>query len=144
VYDHQYKKKRKSGVESFTTGLVFAAAFGIYWYFNPGHWWPIFPIIFAGVIPALNGLRMMIRLRQEKKDIPKILEDRSEKVILKIAKEEKGTVTPAKVALESELSLEKAQQLLDKMAKKGYARMNITAEGTIQYEFPDFMIEGGV
>ena len=39
--------------------------------------------------------------------------------------------------------LEKAQQLLDKMAKKGYARMNITGEGTIQYEFPDFMIEGG-
>ena len=62
-----------------------------------------------------------------------------EKQILLAAKEENGVVTPALIALKTELSIQEAEKKLDEMAQNGYTMMQIRANGRIEYEFPEFM-----
>jgi predicted transcriptional regulator len=62
-----------------------------------------------------------------------------EKQILLAAKEENGIVTPALVALKTELSIQEAEKMLDDMAQNGYTVMQVRESGRIEYEFPEFM-----
>jgi TM2 domain-containing membrane protein YozV len=73
-------------------------------------------------------------LQPQKKETP-------ERLILKTAKKNKGVATPAEVALEGDVTIEKAKELLDKLASKGYAEMRIKTNGVIVYCFPEFMEE---
>ena len=62
-----------------------------------------------------------------------------EKQILRSAKSNKGYTTPSEVALESEVSIEEAQQALDYLVSKGFAEMKVSKSGTIVYYFPDIL-----
>ncbi|HTH13277.1 MAG TPA: hypothetical protein VMB23_02700, partial [Spirochaetia bacterium] len=63
--------------------------------------------------------------------------DSAEKIVLRIAKDRGGVVTPALVALHSDLPLAEAEKLLGDLAARGYAEMRIKDNGTIDYVFPD-------
>jgi|WetSurMetagenome_2_1015567.scaffolds.fasta_scaffold629595_2 hypothetical protein len=136
-------RKKRTSVETLVSGLAFGVGFSVYWFFHPEAFWPIFPIIFAGVLPFASGLRGVItgiaaapgRKRQDK------LESAAERErsILRIAQREKGLVAPSLVALESSLSLDEAQTALEDMAKKGHAAMQVTEDGRIVYEFREFL-----
>jgi predicted transcriptional regulator len=136
------RKHMKSGTEDLSSGLIFMFAFGIVWFLT-GWWFWVFPFVFAGVIPVLNGIR---KIFQERK-IQQLGRDKTsldiniyaEKEILKIAKNQQGKVTPTMVALKSQLSVEEAEQILEKMAKKGYAEMHVTESGRVEYQFPEFL-----
>jgi hypothetical protein len=61
-----------------------------------------------------------------------------EHAILRIARANRGTVTPAQVAVESEWTLEQAQKALEKLAAGGHADMRIRDSGVIEYRFVEF------
>jgi len=104
--------------------------------------WFVIPMLFAGVMPMVEGIRRLASARYSK---PSVAQARKpsvasvEKQILLTAKEEKGVVTPALVALKTELSIQEAEKRLDEMAQNGYTMMQIRENGRIEYEFPEFM-----
>ncbi len=135
-------RRRRPSWWSFVTGLIFTAGFGIYWYFNPHSWWPVFPIIFAGVLPMLNGLRSVLSTPSRKKlekENARQLEREIERQILQAAHDQRGRITVAGAALHARLPMTEASRILERMAKEGHAVMNVTSSGTIEYEFPDFL-----
>ncbi len=61
-----------------------------------------------------------------------------EHAILRIARRNRGAVTPAAVAVDSEWTVEQAQKALDKLAAAGHADMRILESGKIEYRFSEF------
>ena len=137
----RYHKRRKSAEASLTSGIIFTIAFGIAWSVT-GLWFFIFPLMFAGVMPMVEGIRRLAAARYSR---PVVAESKkksvasSEKQILQAAKEENGIVTPALIALKTELSIQEAEKMLDDMAQNGYTLMQVRENGRIEYEFPEFM-----
>ena len=135
-------------MQAFLTGLGLCVVFGVLMQFTHIGFF-IFPLIFAGILPTIEGFRRMrlnrssgnsisrelFRQKQKLKKIP------PEKQILQIAREEQGKVTPAIIALKSNIPLEKAEKMLNTMAKKGHAVLYVTDTGRMIYEFPDFLPE---
>ncbi|NOY07798.1 MAG: hypothetical protein GXP33_03035 [Spirochaetes bacterium] len=136
--NHSHKHHKKSAEASLISGLVFTVAFGIVW-FSTKQWFWVFPVMFAGVLPAAKGLQRLIRNRWGNSSQGRNAEAIAEKEILKLARRENGIVTPAMAAIDTELTVEKAEKILDKLAGKGYASMRVTDDGMIKYEFPEFM-----
>jgi hypothetical protein len=141
-HDHGHGQRR-SAEASITAGAVFALGFGVAWAVT-GIWPFIFPMVFAGVLPVVEGFR---RLRLERVERPTRVgasagEQRrlpsAEKQVLQAAKEEEGCVTPALVALKTELSIDEAEKILEGMTQKGYASMQVNDDGRIEYHFPEF------
>lgn len=61
-----------------------------------------------------------------------------EKTILRVAKKNKGQVTPGEVAIEGELSVDEARKELDKLASQGAAEVRVRSSGLVVYFFPEF------
>jgi hypothetical protein len=143
--DRRYHKKRRSAEASLTSGIIFTAAFGIAWLAmlragRPG-WFFVFPMFFAGVMPMVEGIRRLYAARSSKPVAAKPKKPSVasvEKQILLTAKEENGVVTPALIALKTELSIQEAEKKLDEMTQSGYTMMQIRENGRIEYEFPEF------
>ena len=137
----RYQRRRRSAEASLTSGIVFTVGFGIAWSIT-GLWFFIFPLLFAGVMPMVEGIRRLAAARYSK---PIAAEPKKssiasiEKQILLAAKEEKGVVTPALIALKTELSIQEAEKKLDELAQNGYTQMQLRENGRIEYEFPEFM-----
>jgi hypothetical protein len=134
-------KKQKSGWEEFAGGLVFTIIFGFVWLRNPSVWVWLFPFAFAGVMPALQGLSRIISQRFSRKlsrENRKALERSKEKEILKVASRHRGSLTAAIVALETELSIEESEKELQRLVQLGQATVDVTDDGRMTYEFPDF------
>ena len=128
--------KRSKSTGALITGLVFTAGFGTVLVLHR-HWGWIFPLMFLGVLPAVKGLQGMISNRAKKLD-PLKQAASAEKEILQLAKSEGGTVTPALAALHTSLSTEEAEEILQSFVKKNYAIMQVTDDGRVEYEFPEF------
>ncbi len=133
-------RKRRSGEAALTTGLVLAAAFGLAWYLTRSHPWAwlwLFPIVFAGLLPAISGIR---RLRREGPQAgpARLPAAEAERRVLLAAQAARGLVTPALVALETGLTIEESQGLLEQMARQGHAVMHVRDNGRIEFEFPEF------
>ena len=63
--------------------------------------------------------------------------DSVERVILKIAKENKGFLTVSEVALGAEISIEESRKCLDTLVTKGFAELRIRQSGSLVYVIPD-------
>ena len=61
-----------------------------------------------------------------------------ERTILRTARSNRGTVTPAEVALEGDWTVEQAEKALEKLAAGGHADMRIRESGVIEYNFAEF------
>lgn len=61
-----------------------------------------------------------------------------ERTILRVARSNKGVVTPAEIAIESDWTIDQAQKALDKLAAAGHADMRIRPSGVIEYRFAEF------
>ncbi len=94
--------------------------------------------MFAGVLPFLHGLRRLIAARPARLS-PAEREAADEKQVLRIARDANGKVTPALIALETDLTAAQAEEALQRMARKGYAAMHVTDDGRVEYEFAEFM-----
>ncbi len=64
-----------------------------------------------------------------------------EKTVLRLAKSNKGYVTPSEVALEGDISLDDAKKELERMASEGYAELKVSKSGVLIYVFPEFAMD---
>jgi Fic family protein len=62
-----------------------------------------------------------------------------ERVILTIAKENKGILTASEVALASHISMDEAKKNLDALVSKGFAEIRVRKSGTLVYTLPELM-----
>jgi predicted transcriptional regulator len=62
-----------------------------------------------------------------------------ERVILKLAKENKGVLTPSEVALAANISIDEAKKDLDTLVSKGFAEIRVRKTGTLVYTIPEMM-----
>ena len=138
-------RKPKTNVESFVTGLVVGGGALAYWLLAPGEkpWWIIAIAVFAGILPAARGLSGMIASRANAPAAKKLGEREkaaeNERSILRIARDRGGRLTPALVALDCDMGVEEAERILDGLAKKGHASMQVREDGRVEYEFSEFM-----
>jgi hypothetical protein len=62
-----------------------------------------------------------------------------EHVALRLAQEGNGVVTPALLALEANMGIAEAEKILQDLASRGHASMEVTREGRVEYLFADFL-----
>ena len=62
-----------------------------------------------------------------------------ERVILKLAKSNKGILTASEVALSGDITVEEAKKDLDAMVSKGFAELHVRQSGSLVYTIPDLM-----
>jgi hypothetical protein len=129
--------------DEFISGLTMTIAFGTIWLIFGSNFW-IFPMVFAGLIPCVRGgIRFFSSRSLSSRDPKKLIQQKNtgslERQILSVAKTENGRVTPAVIALNSNVTLEEAEKTLEDMVKRGYASMEVRDSGTVEYVFPEFM-----
>jgi TM2 domain-containing membrane protein YozV/predicted transcriptional regulator len=62
-----------------------------------------------------------------------------ERIILKIARENKGILTASEVALTANISIDEAKKDLDALVSKGFAELRVRKSGTLVYTIPELM-----
>ncbi|MDR3166545.1 MAG: TM2 domain-containing protein [Treponema sp.] len=62
-----------------------------------------------------------------------------ERVILKLAKENKGILTASEVALAANIAIEEAKKDLDMLVSKGFAEIRVRKTGSLVYTIPELM-----
>jgi len=132
---------KRAGIAELFSGLGAVALFGaLYAFTNFGLF--IFLGVIIGVLPAIRGLSKLLQVRvgsQERKELESVRSESRERVVLRLAKAESGRLTPAIVAVNSELTLDDAEAQLREFADKGYTELNVTEDGRIEYVFPEFL-----
>ncbi|HTX73074.1 MAG TPA: hypothetical protein VMC79_09640 [Rectinemataceae bacterium] len=136
-------RARRSPLERMISGLVFGLGFGALAILRPEFGWAAFVAVFAGFIPFISGLRMLAAERASSPPRRRLnaaeRAAEAERAVLTVAREQDGCVTPALIAVGSELSLEEAETVLQSMVTKGHASMHVREDGRIEYEFREFM-----
>ena len=66
-----------------------------------------------------------------------------EQAILRIAKRNKGPVSPSEVSLEIPVSMDEVKESLDKLVEKGFAELRVRNDGQLVYVIPDFLDRSG-
>jgi hypothetical protein len=64
-----------------------------------------------------------------------------EKMVLRIAAARGGKVTPEEVAMETSLTVEDAQKLLEKLCTQGAGQLQVTDQGGLVYTFSGLLSE---
>ena len=62
-----------------------------------------------------------------------------ERVVLKIAKENKGILTVSELALGANISIEEAKKYLETLVSKGFADLRVRKSGSLVYVIPDLL-----
>jgi TM2 domain-containing membrane protein YozV len=62
-----------------------------------------------------------------------------ERIILKLAKQNKGIITASEVALEANIPIEEAKKDLDALTAKGFAELRVRRSGSLVYTIPELM-----
>jgi TM2 domain-containing membrane protein YozV/predicted transcriptional regulator len=62
-----------------------------------------------------------------------------ERVILRLAKTNRGILTASEVALEANIPLDAAKKDLDALVSKGFAEIRVRQSGTLVYTLPELM-----
>jgi TM2 domain-containing membrane protein YozV/predicted transcriptional regulator len=62
-----------------------------------------------------------------------------ERIILRLAKENKGVLSASEVALAANISIEDAKKDLDALVSKGFAELRVRKTGTLVYTLPEMM-----
>ncbi|MDR2662244.1 MAG: TM2 domain-containing protein, partial [Treponema sp.] len=61
-----------------------------------------------------------------------------ERAILRIAKNNRGIITPGSLALEADISIDEAKKQLEMLVSKGFAELRVRKTGTMVYVIPEF------
>jgi class 3 adenylate cyclase len=135
------KEPKTDGDSSLVPGLAMGIGFGLgYFYFGIG--WMIWPLIFAGILPFTLGLLKHVRTAIKRRHLRLERPEKLQRYMLSLAKEQGGQLTVVQVASLGQVSLQEAQETLDRMAAKGYVVQQMGDDGTITYEFPGILPSG--
>ena len=142
-------RPKERPLQTFVTGLSVTAVFGVlYWLkiIPAASWIFLVPLVFAGVLPMVRGLGGLLAGRGALEEppprpdaLPADSKAEAERKILRVAQQEGGTITPAIAALKTDLSLDKAEEVLQDLARRGHAAMKVTDDGRVEYSFVEFM-----
>ena len=80
------------------------------------------------LLTGLGGIHLIRVGRQNRRE-------KQERLILEIAAKKGGRITPAEIAMESPLSAEEAQNILEILCKGGNAELQVTDSGALVYVF---------
>jgi len=143
AYSSYYNGMRhRSGSNQIFSGLGFIALFSTLYFIFHGWFW-IFPLFFAGVLPVMKGIDRVLsdnasrRIEKPRKQRPLSREER-ERRVLTCARSCKGIVTPALIAVETEISIDQAAEILEDLVRRGYASLEVRDNGGLEYHFSDF------
>lgn len=92
---------------------------------------------FAGLIYSSIMYTKLSRIEKEEKLIKQARE--LDAIVLRLAKENGGYLTPAKFSLQASVTIEEAKQILDQYIERGVARIEVTDEGIVEYIFPELL-----
>jgi hypothetical protein len=139
-YRSRDRRKKRTPIESIIAGSAFTVIFGVLLFTSRGGgWFWVFPMVAAGILPLIEGVRRLVSGKRDKVTSALEREAETEKQILRAAREQKGRLTASIAALSTNLTISEAQGALEKMAKEGYAVMNVTNDGRLEFEFPEFV-----
>ena len=65
--------------------------------------------------------------------------EQPERVVLKLAKENKGILTVSELALGANISIEEAKKYLETLVSKGFADLRVRKSGSLVYVIPDLL-----
>ena len=102
----------------------------------------IFVGVIAGVLPSIRGMSKLLQARvgaKDRKELESAEAETRERTVLRLARQEHGRLTPALVAVNSELTIDDAETQLREFADKGYAELHVTDDGRIEYVFMEFL-----
>lgn len=77
--------------------------------------------------------------RRKTIDEPREEQIQNERIVLNIARKNNGVVTPSLLTIESSLSIDKSEELLQNLASRGIATMDIQESGRVEYTFIEFL-----
>lgn len=141
LYLEYVGKRRNRLIQELISSLSTSFIFGALWAVSGSGIW-LFVGLFAGVFPALGSAgKLLAELSDQRrlaKEAPKMARARQEKELLRVAKMENGSITPAVAALRTSCSVDEADEILQTLASKGYATMEVDDNGRIYYSFPEF------
>ncbi len=132
---------KRTGIAELFSGLGAMVFLGALYAITGSGIFVFFGVI-VGVLPAIRGLSKLLQARvgsQERKQLQAARSETRERTVLRLAKAESGRLTPAVVAVNSELTIDDAEAQLREFADKGYAELNVTEDGRIEYLFPEFL-----
>lgn len=139
-------KRRNRLIQELISSLSTSFIFGALWAVSGSGIW-LFIGLFAGVFPALGSAGKLLAeisdQRRLAREAPKMARARQEKELLRVAKMENGSITPAVAALRTSCSIEEADEILQTLAAKGYATMDFDDNGKVYYDFPEFAVSKG-
>lgn len=75
----------------------------------------------------------------DSRDRSRVSAESLERVALRLAQKNGGWTSPAQLALEGDVSADRAKAELDGLVVKGYADIRIRKNGVVAYVFPDFL-----
>lgn len=62
-----------------------------------------------------------------------------EQILLRLAQRNGGSVSPAQLALDANISADDARAQLESMVNRGYAELRVRKSGALAYVFPEFL-----
>lgn len=110
------------------TSVIFVAIFGD----DPDRDKTILGGIILGVIPLLTGLLLWRTSRNGER---KFLMNKYERQILELAFKNEGHLTPAELAMKTDLTLKESKKVLETMQIEDYAELKISPSGAIVFYF---------
>ncbi|HEO66323.1 MAG TPA: TM2 domain-containing protein [Spirochaetes bacterium] len=93
----------------------------------------------ANILYANQYSRPAPYIRTESRKPKPLSPKEKDKIVLLIAKEYNGRLTPLEIAANSDLSIDESEEILKKWSSKGYADLKVSDSGTIYYEFSGFL-----
>lgn len=96
---------------------------------------------FAAII-AVGGAYLMYAGFTSSREDQLVIDSDLERIVLRMAYDSGGILDPARMAMETELSLRQAEMVLEELEERGYARLQVTRDGTLEYVFPSLEGDG--
>jgi len=132
---------KRAGITELFSGLGAAVLFGTLYGFTGTGFFLFLGVVF-GVLPGFRGISKILQARvtsKEQKQIQSRSSEIRERIVLNLARDNHGKLTPAIVAVNSEVTIDQAEAQLREFADKGYAELEVTEDGRIEYIFPEFL-----
>lgn len=96
------------------------------------YFWILLPVgIAAGFLLYRDRQRKQQRHQQQAEQH---VRETAEKIVIRVAAQNQGLVTPMEVALASNLSLEEARDILEQLRKNGHAKLRVADSGSYVYQ----------
>lgn len=86
---------------------------------------------------ALTGASGVVLIRKGRRGG----QEKQERMVLELAASKSGRITPAEIAMETSLTANESQALLDALCQQGIAETQITENGSIVYVFTGLISE---